>query len=128
MRAFLLFTVEQTIWGMSLLNRYGPTHFSQVNRYLTGVYYISSLISEVSPWYILDGKVKRLVKAFGSFHQQPDCVAISTQSATAATAPGNSIDYIFTDPPFGENIYYADLNHLVESWQSPNQQPARSHH
>jgi hypothetical protein len=29
---------------------------------------------------------------------------------------GDSIDYIFTDPPFGENIYYADLNFLVESW------------
>jgi hypothetical protein len=28
----------------------------------------------------------------------------------------NCIDYIFTDPPFGENIYYADLNYLVESW------------
>ena len=23
---------------------------------------------------------------------------------------------MFTDPPFGENIFYADLNHLVESW------------
>jgi hypothetical protein len=30
--------------------------------------------------------------------------------------PDKSIDYIFTDPPFGENIYYADLNYLVESW------------
>ena len=29
---------------------------------------------------------------------------------------GDSIDYIFTDPPFGENIYYADLNFLVEAW------------
>ena len=28
----------------------------------------------------------------------------------------NTIDYIFTDPPFGENIYYADLNFMVESW------------
>jgi hypothetical protein len=26
------------------------------------------------------------------------------------------VDCIFTDPPFGENIYYADLNYLVESW------------
>src|SRR5690606_31015267 len=25
-------------------------------------------------------------------------------------------DYIFTDPPFGSNIPYADLNFLVESW------------
>jgi hypothetical protein len=30
--------------------------------------------------------------------------------------PDACIDYIFTDPPFGENIYYADLNFLVESW------------
>lgn len=30
--------------------------------------------------------------------------------------PDSSIDYIFTDPPFGENIFYADLNFLVESW------------
>ncbi len=26
------------------------------------------------------------------------------------------MDYVFTDPPFGENIYYSDLNYLVESW------------
>jgi hypothetical protein len=30
--------------------------------------------------------------------------------------PTNSTDYIFTDPPFGENIFYADLNFLVEAW------------
>ena len=30
--------------------------------------------------------------------------------------PADSIDYVFTDPPFGENIFYADLNYLVESW------------
>lgn len=33
-RAFLLFMVEQAIWGMSILARYTPTHFSQVNQYL----------------------------------------------------------------------------------------------
>ena len=30
--------------------------------------------------------------------------------------PDGSIDYIFTDPPFGENIYYSDLNTLIEAW------------
>ncbi len=116
MRAFVLFAFEQTIWGMSLLNRYGPTHFSQVNRYLTGVYYISSLISEVSPRYILGGKIKRLAKAFGSFSPRAGQAAVTTQSAAGVALPPNSVDYIFTDPPFGENIYYADLNYLVESW------------
>ena len=28
----------------------------------------------------------------------------------------NSIDYIFTDPPFGANIMYSELNSISESW------------
>ena len=115
-RSFALFLVEQAIWGMSLLNRYGPTHFSQVNRYLTGVYYISSLISEVSPWYILNGKARRLAYVFGCLHHQSKSVMIATQSASVESPAENSVDYIFTDPPFGENIFYADLNYIVESW------------
>jgi hypothetical protein len=33
------------------------------------------------------------------------------------------VDYIFTDPPFGENIYYSDLNFLVESWHGVKTDP-----
>ena len=116
LRNMMLFFVEQTIWGMSVLNRYGPSHFSQVNRQLSGVYYVSSQIAEVSPWYILAGKLKRLRKAFSSTYARANASAISTVDCTRFDLPNNSIDYIFTDPPFGENIYYADLNYLVESW------------
>jgi len=35
LRAFLLFAVEQAIWTMSILDRYRPTGYSQVNQYLT---------------------------------------------------------------------------------------------
>jgi len=116
LRAFMFFMIEQTLWGMAILNRYGPTHFSQVNRYLSGVFYISSLISEVSPWYILDGKLSRLIKAFSGLRENVGQTVISTYSSTATSFFDNFIDYIFTDPPFGENIYYADLNYMVESW------------
>lgn len=37
-------------------------------------------------------------------------------SATCTTIKDNSIDYIFTDPPFGANIMYSELNFLAESW------------
>src|SRR5439155_16527761 len=30
--------------------------------------------------------------------------------------PDCSVDYIFTDPPFGGNIYYADASILVDAW------------
>ena len=59
--------VEQAIWCLSVLNRYSPSHFSQVNRALNGVYYVASQHSEFSPWYNLGGKLDRIVKAFRSY-------------------------------------------------------------
>ena len=245
-RRMLLYFVEQAIWGMSILNRYQPIQHgrlggSQVNRQLTGVYYVASQIAEVSPRYNLGNKLSRLVKAFGellitnnsrpgyarsaapdlgpmetraqapgkpviprhppsspviSSHSPPSPVipakagiqgllievdsrfrgndgpgsdgpgndgpgndgpendwpgndvpgndgpgsdgpgndglkrtmppsfvrhqgsgCITTAGTTASLGlPDDSVDYVFTDPPFGENIYYADLNFLVESW------------
>ena len=115
-RAFLLFMVEQAIWGLSVLNRYGPTHFSQVNRMLNGVYYVASQHAECSPWYNLGGKLDRLVKAFRNVKVGAGNTAVTTGTAAKLPLPNDSVDYIFTDPPFGENIYYADLNFLVESW------------
>jgi predicted RNA methylase len=121
LRRFLLFLVEQAIWGLSALNRYQPSQHlnyggSQVNRQLNGVYYISSMYAECSPWHNLDGKVRRLASAFTKFSGDHKNAAISTGTVSCLPVPSSSIDYIFTDPPFGENIYYADLNFLVESW------------
>jgi hypothetical protein len=115
-RSMLLYTVEQAIWGMSILARYAPTHFSQVNQYLNGVYYIGSQIVDCSPWYILDGKTDRIGRAFQDHYARPCSVITGTGSSTGLAISNQSIDYIFTDPPFGENIFYADLNFLVESW------------
>src|SRR5258708_515045 len=115
-RRMLLWFIEQAVWGMSVMNRYSPFHFSQVNRALNGVYYIASQHSEVSPWYILDGKLSRLTKAFMGSKLPGTFASISTGSCAALPLSSQSVDYVFTDPPFGENIFYADLNFLVEAW------------
>ncbi|MER9421658.1 DNA methyltransferase [Mesorhizobium sp. M0317] len=115
-RAALIFMVEQSIWGFSILNRYSPSHFSQVNRALNGVYYVASQTSECSPWYNLGGKLNRLEKAFRGYRTGGSSAAVSTGTAASLPLREASIDYVFTDPPFGENIYYSDLNFLVESW------------
>ena len=42
---------------------------------------------------------------------------ISTQSATQLVSiPESSVDFIFTDPPFGGNINYSEQNVLAEWW------------
>ena len=102
---------------LSLLNRYQPIMHgqpggSQVNRYLSRVYYVGSQIAEVSPWYNLEGKLGRIFKAFKDFKISSNDAVISTNTTAKIYLPNNSIDYIFTDPPFGENIYYAPSERL----------------
>jgi len=116
LRQKILFLIEQSIWTASLLNRYRPTGYSQVNQFLTGVFYVPSQHAECSPWYILDGKVERLGKVFSRFHAAENGTLVTNQDLSSIAVLENSVDYIFTDPPFGENIYYSDLNILVESW------------
>ena len=65
---------------------------------------------------ICAGKLDRLIKAFGDYRVRTNNIAVTTGSAAAIPLETGSIDYIFTDPPFGENIDYAELNFLVEAW------------
>ncbi|MER2625062.1 MAG: DNA methyltransferase [Accumulibacter sp.] len=116
MRQALLYYVEQAIWTTSVMNRFQPQGFKQVNKYLPGVFYVPSQICEVSPWYAIGARGDRIAKVFANFVRATGNACVSTGSAANLGIPANSIDYIFTDPPFGENIYYADLNILVESW------------
>ena len=116
LRNTLLFFVEQAIWGMSLLARYAPTHFSQVNQYLVGAYYVASQVVEASPWYILDGKLRRLTKPFSALNARQSNAIVTTGNCADLPIADNSVDYIFTDPPFGDNYPYAELNFLVEAW------------
>jgi hypothetical protein len=126
-RQALLFWVEQAFWGLSYMNRYQPIQQgrlggSQVNRQMTGVYYVGSLQSECSVRYNLEGsqpargKRQSLVKTWKSSPARLGQVAISTGSSTSLDVSDDSIDYVFVDPPFGANIYYADLAYVVEAW------------
>ena len=115
-RHMLLFFLEQSIWGFSVLNRYGPSHFSQVNRQLSGVYYVGSQTAEPEPYYNLGGKLSRLTKAFQFNVAVNRAALITTGTASQMRLPDACIDYIFTDPPFGDNLAYAELNFIVEAF------------
>ena len=115
-KKMLFFWLDQSIAGLSVLNRYAPTHYSQVNRQMSGVYYISSQLSECSPWYNLSGKLTRLSKAFKNPNFMNERCLLGTCSSANLNIQSESLDYIFVDPPFGDNFAYAELNFLVESW------------
>jgi len=101
--------------GYTKLNRYGATHYSQVNRILNGTLYIASLISEVSVKYAFDGKFTRLKNILSRFPSGTNSI-VNTSSSTTLNISANSLDYIFVDPPFGSNLMYSELNLIWESW------------
>ena len=113
-RHMLLFWLDSHLVNLSIENRYRPEVSFPYNP-LSGVYYVPSLISEASPFTAYQNKLTRILEGFSKLATRAG-VAIATGDCAELGIPANSIDYIFTDPPFGENIYYADLNFLVEAW------------
>jgi len=122
LRSALLFWVEQAAWGLSWMNRFVPRHYSHVNQFLNGVFYVPSQHAEYRPRVNLEGtqpargKRAALVKTWEASPARLGLVTISTGSSVQIALPDASIDYVFVDPPFGANIPYADLAILVESW------------
>lgn len=117
-RRALIFFVTSNALGFTVLNRFGPTHYSQVNKYFSGTLYVPSTIAETSHQYAYRNKRKRLVKAFAELqHFAKNNTFISTQSSeNLRQLPNASIDYVFVDPPFGRNLQYSELNQIWEAW------------
>lgn len=133
-RQALTFWVEQALWGLSWMNRYQPIQQgklggSQVNRQMTGVYYVGSLHSECSVRYNLEGsqpsrgKRQSLVKTWKAAPSRLGSVMLSTGSSRSLGLPDSCIDYVFVDPPFGANIPYSDLAYLIEAWHDVYSNP-----
>jgi hypothetical protein len=64
----------------------------------------------------LEGKLDRLAKSFGTVVAVKGAAALTTGTTAQLGLPGACIDYIFTDPPFGDNLAYAELNFVVEAF------------
>lgn len=100
--------------NISKLNRYRPTVSFPYNP-LSGTLYVSSLTCESSPYAAYSGKIAKFSKALQDINERN--TIISTNSTTdLRMVPDNSIDYIFTDPPFGGNLNYSELSYIWESW------------
>jgi hypothetical protein len=113
-RAGALYVLTGTIQRVCRLNRYMPTHDRHVGP-LSGTLYVSQLTAEIPVTNYALERIRDLRRCATGPRGQG--IRISTQSATdLRNIPNQSIDYIFTDPPFGGNLNYSELNSLVEAW------------
>ncbi|NLU11378.1 MAG: DNA methylase, partial [Tepidanaerobacter acetatoxydans] len=83
---------------------------------ISGTLYVASLLAEANILNTFDGKIQDFSKAFSIICKKPLSIINCSSSTDLKNIPSNSIDYIFTDPPFGANLMYSELNFLWEAW------------
>lgn len=109
----LMFVTTSILPKLTNMNRYMPQHGS---RALVGpmanTLYIPPMFVENNSLDQYIFQKKKIAKAFIGLNYSPG----SVHSATKNIIENNTIDYVFTDPPFGANIMYSELNFLTESW------------
>ena len=83
----------------------------------TANYNVPAIMNEQNVFAAFERKAKTISWYFREAADLPRDVQVSTQSACSLDQVADqSVDYIFTDPPFGANINYSEMNFLWESW------------
>lgn len=80
---------------------------------MSGTLYVAPISVENNVLDTFEFQLKKMLKV----NVPSGKTCISTQSLTDfRNVPDNSIEYIFTDPPFGSNLMYSELSFLWEAW------------
>ena len=107
------FAFLNTCWHATIMRRYnsGGGH-----RPKSGTLYVPSISSIGNVYKIYEKKLSQISSFLEYVRGKNETSIIQTTSCTNSGIQSNSIDYIFTDPPFGANIAYSELNSIWESW------------
>jgi 16S rRNA G966 N2-methylase RsmD len=109
----LLFALNAITLNSSRMYRYRE---SLKGGFQQGTYYIPQDSQVINVLRAFSDKVEDLCRAADSTPTEGNLV-VSTQSACKMDAiPSNSIDYIFTDPPYSHTVQYGELNFIWEAW------------
>lgn len=96
-----------------------PLNAQNQTYYIAPVYYewnvFDLFLRKVEAAIRADGEVFRAMPLFA--HDVARNVRYDLGSADALSHIADaSVDYVFTDPPFGSNIFYSDMNLFHEAW------------
>lgn len=88
-------------------------------------YYIAPVYYEWNVFELFGRKVNAAIKAMDTLFGQatlfdpavrPDVQYEVASADRLKHLKAESVDYVFTDPPFGSNIFYSDMNLFHEAW------------
>ncbi|NLE89794.1 MAG: hypothetical protein GX602_02475, partial [Dehalococcoidales bacterium] len=86
-----------------------------------GAYYVPPIRKEINPFFAFKDKVSAILKSLQEISEWEALdFCVSTQSSCDINIPSNSIDYIFTDPPYADTMPFGALNFIWDSWLDPS--------
>ena len=101
----------------SIRNRYIQEYEHRHVGVQSGTLYVPPVREEINLIDAFDRRLTAVANNLGEDDTITPPVVVGVQSATSLEQiPDDSIDYGLTDPPFGSNINYSDLNFLGEAW------------
>ena len=91
------------------------------NSSLAGLLYIGSITVEDNIIRQLDTKIRQVTQGLSQLakiapSRRSECRVNKGSAEDLDWLPDCSVDFIFTDPPFGGNIFYSDASMLYEAW------------
>jgi len=87
-------------------------------------YWIPNKRWEMNAWRFFENRYHAILRGkkesnanISDFFKEGETAWIFTQSAIdLSNIPTSSVDYVFTDPPYGDSVPYLELNYLYASW------------
>lgn len=114
-RSFLFFLWSAGILPASRMN-------GIVGGILAGTYYLPQVFQESKVINSISRRFNSIKNYLDGLVHESEFI-ISTQTATdLSDIKQNTIDYIFTDPPYSGSIQYGELNFIWEAWLNLNTQ------
>ena len=113
-RAGLRFVFTASVNRASRRYQWHPRRPTNV---LSSTMYLASLNYEFNVFSLFRRKLATIAEMYGRTWEAPGTCEVHLGSAEKLTwVADGSVDYVFTDPPFGSNIYYGDSSFLWEAW------------
>lgn len=114
LRSALRFAFTASVNRASRRYQWNPKRPTNV---LSSTLYIASLSYEFNVFSLFRRKLKSAIDLNAATRAMSGSAHVfRTPAQSLDHLPDQSVDYVFTDPPFGSNIFYTDSSFLWEAW------------
>jgi len=114
-RDLLLFAFTGICLGFSRMCQWIPGA-SYPFPMMRGTYYMPQIFKEQLVPHYYENRIKLIIRAAKDIDIKSDCCVSTEDVCNMSGIKANSIDYIFTDPPYADNVQYGELNFIWEAW------------